>query len=262
MFRPSFRRVLLAGALCMALGAACTAPNGRYPNDGQPEPDASPDEGADAGPTCEPDAFVGCAGQQLLRCSPTGTAVLVEDCHPYLCNPQTELCNTCDPAVQLRCDGDDLVFCTAMGVPVRYFCKHGCMVDHCLGCAMETFYFDGDGDGHGDPATALETCQPPKGYVAAGDDCDDADPRAYPGQVGFFSTSTEGTGGYDFDCDGTEEQEYPGAVWCQGSGTACEGDGWTLGVPGCGESGLLARCVPYLGLACGPVTWLEVQRCR
>lgn len=38
------------------------------------------------------------------------------------------------------------------------------------------WYADNDGDGAGDPATGVETCEPAPGMVANGDDCDDANP--------------------------------------------------------------------------------------
>lgn len=45
------------------------------------------------------------------------------------------------------------------------------------------FYRDVDEDGFGDPDTvvSLDTCIPPDGYVAAGNDCDDADDAIHPG---------------------------------------------------------------------------------
>ena len=47
---------------------------------------------------------------------------------------------------------------------------------------------DADGDGH-----AAKAC--------GGDDCDDADPKAHPGQTDFFSDKSP-TVGFDYDCDG------------------------------------------------------------
>ena len=42
------------------------------------------------------------------------------------------------------------------------------------------FYADTDGDGFGDPAAAVEDCDPEPGYVADGTDCDDTDPLSFP----------------------------------------------------------------------------------
>jgi subtilisin family serine protease len=42
------------------------------------------------------------------------------------------------------------------------------------------YYLDRDGDGHGDKETTFSGCVRPPGYSILGDDCDDADPGAYP----------------------------------------------------------------------------------
>ncbi|MFT4976292.1 MAG: hypothetical protein ACI8S6_002188, partial [Myxococcota bacterium] len=44
-----------------------------------------------------------------------------------------------------------------------------------------TFYADTDGDGFGDEDAPTEACEQTSGYVSVGNDCDDDDPRAYPG---------------------------------------------------------------------------------
>ncbi len=43
------------------------------------------------------------------------------------------------------------------------------------------WYADADGDGHGDPSTAVLGCEPGPGWVQAGDDCNDADAAIHPG---------------------------------------------------------------------------------
>ncbi|MEC8425145.1 MAG: putative metal-binding motif-containing protein, partial [Myxococcota bacterium] len=65
------------------------------------------------------------------------------------------------------------------------------------------WYFDADLDGHGDPETALALCEPPVGYVADGDDCNDNNAEIRPG-------ATELCDAVDNDCDG--EIDEPGAV--------------------------------------------------
>lgn len=57
-----------------------------------------------------------------------------------------------------------------------------------------TYYTDADIDGFGDPATGVDACEQPAGYVANPDDCDDTQPRAYPGNA-------EVCDGIDNDCD-------------------------------------------------------------
>ena len=58
------------------------------------------------------------------------------------------------------------------------------------------WYYDTDGDGHGNPAVVQSTCDgsPGAGWVSVGDDCDDADPYNFPGNI-------ESCDGQDNDCD-------------------------------------------------------------
>lgn len=42
-------------------------------------------------------------------------------------------------------------------------------------CDIITLYYDGDGDGHGDPSTTTAGCEGLEGWSSVGDDCDDAD---------------------------------------------------------------------------------------
>ncbi len=58
-----------------------------------------------------------------------------------------------------------------------------------------TFYTDADGDGHGDPETAEETCAPAENQVTTSDDCDDGDATVFPG-------NPETCDGKDNDCNG------------------------------------------------------------
>jgi hypothetical protein len=46
---------------------------------------------------------------------------------------------------------------------------------YCTRCVVVPWYRDVDGDGHGNPGVTTSACVAPVGYVAAGDDCNDAD---------------------------------------------------------------------------------------
>ena len=56
-------------------------------------------------------------------------------------------------------------------------------------------YADVDGDGYGDPTSAIETCAPLTGHVEDATDCDDTDAHSHPG-------ASEICDGADNDCDG------------------------------------------------------------
>ena len=74
-----------------------------------------------------------------------------------------------------------------------------------------TWYQDIDGDGYGDPSTATVSCDTPgAGWVAAGEDCDDADPLTHPG-----AEETDCADPVDHNCDGSVGD------------TDLDGDGWT-----------------------------------
>ena len=65
---------------------------------------------------------------------------------------------------------------------------------------FETFYADGDADGHGDPDAPLEACDEPEGHTTDATDCDDADPATYPGAAELEDD------GVDRDCDGADAE--------------------------------------------------------
>ncbi len=67
------------------------------------------------------------------------------------------------------------------------------------GLDQTSYYIDNDGDGYGDPTTAVLACDPPGGYVAFGGDCDDANAAVHPG-------ADEICDGFDNDCNTAIDQ--------------------------------------------------------
>ncbi|HCB07286.1 MAG TPA: hypothetical protein DEQ43_24060 [Nocardioides bacterium] len=65
---------------------------------------------------------------------------------------------------------------------------------------------DADGDGFGDPATALVAESAPAGFVVVGTDCDDGDASVFPGAL-------ETCNGVDDDCDGQVDEGLDLATW-------------------------------------------------
>jgi hypothetical protein len=61
-------------------------------------------------------------------------------------------------------------------------------------------YADVDGDGFGDAAGSLTSCELPSGYVDNADDCDDADAEVHP-------DATELCNGVDDDCDALVDED-------------------------------------------------------
>ena len=97
--------------------------------------------------------------------------------------------------------------------------------DDCDGLVDEdlesTWYADDDGDGYGDPETAVADCAPGAGWVqpAAGEDCDDANSAINP-------AATEACNGYDDDCDGLVDDQDPGVADSATWYLDADGDGY------------------------------------
>lgn len=73
-------------------------------------------------------------------------------------------------------------------------------IDEPGGEGEPAWYDDGDGDGHGDPATEKRRCEQPEGTVSEGGDCDDTTVETNPGAV-------ELCGGGDENCDGATDED-------------------------------------------------------
>lgn len=189
---------------------------------------ACPDGMLDAGEECDPSA------------TPVANDGCEDDC-TFTCESDTE-CQDTDPCNGSEsCDVTSHVCSPAAAVPD---CDDmdPCTVDSCvtgMGCSNLTVLVDGDSDGH--PAITAS---------CGGDDCNDADPLAYPG-------ATEACGATsDLNCDGssgTMPTFYPdcdgdnyarsgasGTTACvePAATTGCSG-GWTSIAPGTGSTDCL-----------------------
>ncbi len=81
-----------------------------------------------------------------------------------------------------------------------------------------TVYPDEDEDSYGDSQGALETCDPPAGYVDVAGDCDDGNDGVYPG-------ADEVCDGVDNDCDlKVDEYSAANAGACNGCKALAEGE--------------------------------------
>ena len=117
--------------------------------------------------------------------------------------------------------------------------------DDCDGAVDEeaadasNWYLDGDGDGYGDPASVAAACDPPSGYVANADDCDDGDAAINPDTVWYLDFDGDGHGGSRFtttscvqpagyvasadDCDDADATVSPsGAETCNALDDDCD----------------------------------------
>jgi hypothetical protein len=99
-----------------------------------------------------------------------------------------------------------------------------------------SWHLDADGDGFGDPETALASCEPIDGRLADGSDCDDTSAAAAPGLVEICDS-------LDNDCDGAvDEDDADGApTWYLDR----DGDGY--GTP----DGSVVACSPPEGYGQG-----------
>ncbi len=97
-----------------------------------------------------------------------------------------------------------------------------------------SWYADLDGDGYGDPAAGLASCDAPSGHVADSDDCDDTDAAINPG-------ASEICNGVDDDCDGLTDDADGSvtgtATWYADADGDSYGDAGTSTVTCSGPSG-------------------------
>jgi hypothetical protein len=69
-------------------------------------------------------------------------------------------------------------------------------------CAIQTYYKDADGDGHGNAAMPVQACTAPAGTVASKDDCDDGNAQRHPAHPEICDA-------IDNDCNGITSEVCP-----------------------------------------------------
>ncbi len=124
---------------------------------------------------------------------------------PEICDGLDNDCDGSVPGDELDADGDGWTVCAgdcddsdpAVHPGAPELCDgidNDC--DGRVDQEVPVWYRDADGDGYGDPGDAIQSCDPPAGYVFDGSDCDDADANVHPG-------AAELCDGLDNDCDGS-----------------------------------------------------------
>lgn len=177
----------------------------------------------------------------------------------------TAPCEQCQALGTATCDGVNRVTCAA-GQTVKEKCPQSCQRGECSGCTNNTFYSDDDKDGHGDPASPVQACTKPAGFVESGKDCDDDDPLVHPGQTSYFTKPAKNTQKYDYNCNNLGEPQFPNEESCayDPKTGGCTGEGWVGIVPQCGKTGFFVTCklIPPTTICDRTIPAPTVQPCR
>lgn len=127
------------------------------------------------------------------------------------------------PGAEETCDGVD----------------NNCSGDETDASDVVTYYEDKDGDGWGISGVTVDACEPPEGYAAEPDDCNDDDADFYPGapetdcsdpndyncdgSVGFVDADQDGFAACE-ECNDQSDEVFPGAPeLCNGEDDDCNG---------------------------------------
>jgi hypothetical protein len=134
-------------------------------------------------------------GASLQVCeAPAGYALSGDDCD--------DADASVHPGAPETCDGED---------------------EDCTGVADDggrSAWWDGDGDGHGDPTLPITVGTCDAGGADVGDDCDDADATSFPG------AGSDACDDHDNDCDGqVDEDAWFLELWPDADGDGFRGDG-------------------------------------
>ncbi len=166
-----------------AEGSSADAPSGARPIDASVDAsvdasieasidDAAPNPYGDARPLFDAIDDAPCPNGATGACTTTCATPGISTCAAGVWGP-------CEPLAGDKCSGLD---CAGQGDGLEH-----------------TYFRDADGDGHGDPASTIQGCAAPSGYVASSDDCDDGKAHAHPG-------AEEVCDGVDNDCNGKVDE--------------------------------------------------------
>lgn len=142
--------------------------------------------------------------------------------------------------------GDDATVIQACSAPANYTFQGGDCDDNDSGTYPGALELIGDGRDNNCDGRVDEGDFDSDGYegiAGGGDDCNDSDPLVHPNQVGYFSSPSNHTPGFDYDCNGSEDKQDPAlANYSESSVFSIEfctvnTIGWKDFVPNCGQTG-------------------------
>ena len=176
---------------------------------------------------------------------------------PEICDGLVNTCGGSLPSDETDDDGDGYVECTIDlngwdGTSITG--GDDCDDTNPLLFPSQLWYADLDGDGFGNPATAISACTQPANMVMDNTDCDDTSADSFPGQIWYADSDGDGYGDASSsvtsctppintvldatDCDDSNANNFPGQTWYTDSDSD-GGDRWR------GDDAMIQMLVVY-----------------